>query len=426
MQDSAGIIRTVNTIFGNWRRTLLSIFMVALLIRGIFILTLQDGFYFPDSVDYSRAAISLITNGELGKAYNRPPGYPVFLAGIYMLFGQSILPVRIVESLLGALLAVVIAMIGKRMGGEVVGILAGLLWSFYPLGVFIVGLVYPTNLLTMLLACGLLCFLPYSDQELSPKRVFLAGILWGLGTLTIPVVIATIGAVSIWMMCCNRVKRVQLVSLLILGSALTVVPWIIRDFYVYDRLVLVEPRVVEQLPSIDRTQKNVQEKKVDAIFEHPHVFAMRYAREFLHFWQLYPDRLIMDWPTLREELHVADHRIVKETIFTKNNLVMLVNLLSTGPLFLFAIAGTIAMWLEPARRRYLSLLWAIILSFAGVYSLFYAKTRYRIPIEPYITILSAYGLRETWRLAATHLWYGRSKVEVEAKKQVQVEVKAAG
>jgi 4-amino-4-deoxy-L-arabinose transferase-like glycosyltransferase len=418
MQDSAGIIRTVNAIFGNWRRTLLSIFIVALLTRGVFILTLQDGYYFPDSIAYSGAAVSLITHGELGQSYNRPPGYPVFLAGIYTFFGQSILTVRIVESLLGALLAVVIAMIGKRIGGEVVGSLAGMLWSIYPLGVFIVGLVYPTNLLTMLLACGLLCFLSWPDKELSPKRVFLAGIIWGLGALTIPAVIATIGAVSIWMMCCNRAKRVQLVSLLVLGSALTIVPWIIRDLYVYDRLVLVEPRVVEHLPRIDKTQKNVQEKKVEALIEHPRVFAMRYAREFLHFWQPYPERLTMDWPTVREEAHEADHRIVKETIFTKNNLVMLVNLLSTGPLFLFAIAGTIAMWLEPARRRYLSLLWAIILSFAGVYSLFYAKTRYRIPIEPYITILSAYGIKKTWDLVAER-FTRREQIEAKVKAEVR-------
>jgi hypothetical protein len=85
-------------------------------------------------------------------------------------------------------------------------------------------------------------------------------------------------------------------------------------------------------------------------------------------------------------------------------------MLSTGPLFIFAIIGTVAMCLEPARRHYLVLLWAIILSFAAVYSLFYAKTRYRIPIEPYITILSAYGLRKTWLLVAAHFAH-RSKVQ---------------
>ena len=121
----------------------------------------------------------------------------------------------------------------------------------------------------------------------------------------------------------------------------------------------------------------------------------------------------------RARRHEADHRIVEKTIFSQNNLVTFVNLVSTGPLFLFAIIGSVTMWLEPARRRYLALLWAIILSFAGVYSVFYAKTRYRIPIEPYITVLSAYGLRETWLLVAVHFGFSNGIVKAEIEAEVQ-------
>jgi len=269
------------------------------------------------------------------------------------------------------------------------------------------------------LACGLLCFLPDSQEELSAKRVFFAGIVWGIAALTTPVVLATVGAISLCVMYWSRANRLSVVSVLILGSALTVVPWIVRDFYVYDRLVIVEPRVVEQLPPMRNTE-GVQGKKIEAILTHPRVFAERYASEFKRFWRLYPERLVMDWPTVREKLHEADQRIVKDTIFTKNDLVILVNILSTGPLFLFAIIGTAAMLLQEKRRRDLSLLWAIILSFAAVYSIFYAKTRYRIPVEPYIIILSAYGLVETWRLVAAYFAYGGSRVE--AKKQVEAKV----
>jgi 4-amino-4-deoxy-L-arabinose transferase-like glycosyltransferase len=408
--------RVRNALFGNWNRTLFTIFIAALLVRGVFILTLQDGFYFPDSVDYSRAAVNILTNGEFGEKYHRPPAYPVFLAGIYLFLGQSILAVRMVESVMGAFLAIVIALLGRRMGGEGVGALAGLLWSIYPLGVFIAGLVYPTNLLTMLLASGLLCFLPESQQELSAKRVFLAGVLWGLAALTKPTVLVTSAALSLWTMYWGRRNRVQCVSLLLLGVALTVVPWIIRDFYVYDRLVIVEPRVVQQLPSIDQTKESVPEKKIKAILDRPRVFAERYVREFKRFWQLYPERLVMDWPTVREKFHEADGRIVKDTIFTKNDLVLLVNILSTGPLFLFAVIGTAAMSLQQKRRRDLLLLWAIILSFAAVYSIFYAKTRYRIPVEPYIIILSAYGIKKTWDVLVERF---ARREQIEAKRQIQ-------
>ena len=281
------------------------------------------------------------------------------------------------------------------------------------------GLIYPTSLLALLLACGLLCFIHWADKELSPKRVFLAGIIWGLAALTIPAVIVTLGGISTWIICYTRKKRVKFVCLLLIGVSFTVIPWMIRDFYVYDRLVLIEPRIVAQLPRIDRSQKNVPEGKLDAIRNHPSLFAARYAHEFVHFWQPYPDHLAMDSRNVREEAHEADHRIVEKTIFSQNNLVTFVNLVSTGPLFLFAIIGSVTMWLEPARRRYLALLWAIILSFAGVYSVFCAKTRYRIPIEPYITVLSAYGLRETWLLVAVHFGFSNGIVKAEIEAEVQ-------
>jgi 4-amino-4-deoxy-L-arabinose transferase-like glycosyltransferase len=408
----------VNAVSRNWRWTVFSIFTIALLIRVAFILTLQDGFYFPDSVEYSRAAVNLLMYGELGEAYHRPPGYPVFLAGIYLFFGESIFAVRMVESVMGALLAVVIALLARRIGGEVVGALAGILWSIYPLGVFIAGLVYPTNLLTMLLACGLLCFLPDSQQELSPKRLFLAGVVWGLAALTTAVVLATVGAIGLWVLYWGRVNRLLLLSVFFLGSALTVVPWMIRDFYVYDRLVIIDPRVVQDLPRMDKTKKNVPEKKIEAILHHPRVFAERYASEFIRFWKPYPERLVMDWPTVREKAHEADGRIVKETIFAKNNLVMAVNILSTGPLFFLAVVGTAAMGFQQKRRSNLSVLWAIILSFAVVYSIYYAKTRYRIPVEPYIAILSAYGIKKTWDGVAERF---ARREQVEAKVEVGLE-----
>lgn len=385
--------RSIDILFGNWGRIQLCIFTAALLVRVAFVLTLQDGFYFLDSAVYSEAAMSLLTNGELGASYNRPPGYPVFIAGIYLFFGESILAIRIVESVIGAFLAVVIALLARRIGGQTTGTLAGLLWSIYPIGIFIVGLVYPTNPFTMLLACGVACLLPYSDQELSPKRIFLTGILWGLAALTIPIVIITIGIAGLWIVCCGRVNRFRSVFLLLIGSALTILPWMIRDYYAHGTLVIVEPRIVEHLPRVPSSDDP------GAILKSPSLFVGHLTNEFVHFWKLYPDRITMDRPGVRDKAHEKDRRVVKSTIFTTGNLIKTVSILSTAPLFFFAIIGTVAMWFQRERRRDLWLLWGVILSFAVGYSVFYTKTRYRIPIEPYIAILSAYGLNAAWSLA---------------------------
>ena len=73
----------VGVMLRDWRWTLPGIFVTAFLLRVTFTLTLQDGFYFPDSIEYSNAAVNILQNGEFGEKYNRPPGYPVFLAAIY-------------------------------------------------------------------------------------------------------------------------------------------------------------------------------------------------------------------------------------------------------------------------------------------------------------------------------------------------------
>jgi len=66
----------------DYRRSLIYIFVLALSVRLVFIFTMQDGFYFGDSVEYSGAAVNLLANGEFGEKYTRPPVYPAFLTGI--------------------------------------------------------------------------------------------------------------------------------------------------------------------------------------------------------------------------------------------------------------------------------------------------------------------------------------------------------
>jgi 4-amino-4-deoxy-L-arabinose transferase-like glycosyltransferase len=402
----------MSTLFADWRRTLLVVFCSALAARLMLIFMLQDGYYFPDSIFYSDAAISLLTKGELGEIYHRGPVYPAFLAAVYFLLGQKILYIRIVESFLGAGLAVGIAVLARRVAGHGAGAVAGLLWSFYPIAIFLAGLVYPTGLATMLLAGGALFLFSDPQQALSKMRVFIAGVLWGLATLTVPMVLATLGLVSIWLLYWGRPHRFALVTLLIAGSAVTLVPWTIRNYAVYDRLVLIEPRLVKNLPSLKPYDQTLPKDKVAAIVRRPDIFVRRFGREFLRFWQPYPDGIKMSKPGTRERVSERKRSVVRSTIFRQGTLTTVVSILTTGPMFVFAIIGSVAMWLRRERRRDLSLLWVIILSFAAGYSLFYAQSRYRIPIEPYLMVLCAYGLTQTWlflRPFIAHLQVGRSE-----------------
>jgi 4-amino-4-deoxy-L-arabinose transferase-like glycosyltransferase len=388
-----------NKLFFGWRRMVVSTFLLALLIRSVFIFTLQDGFYFPDSVDYSKAAVNLLAHGDFGESYQKSPIYPLFLASIYAVFGENIAAVRLVEVVLGACLAVIIAVIGRRIAGSVVGALAGLLWSIYPLGIFIAGLVYPTSVATLLLACAVLCLLAQASQELGLGRIVLGGILLGLTALTVPVALVTAVAIALWIAYWQPARSLLLAPLFLLAVALPLVPWTVHNSYLNDSVMVIKTRMAEHLLSISGTNNggggSTGEERITAMLEKPDALAWNFVREFGHFWELYPDRINMSHPSFRAKMHAEDVRVVRETVFV-TSWTNAVSALSTGPMFLFALIGAGTMAAHKERRPALSLLCVTILSFAVSYSFFWGKTRYRLPIEPYVIILSAYGLRQIW------------------------------
>jgi 4-amino-4-deoxy-L-arabinose transferase-like glycosyltransferase len=404
--DISSLVRTLNQewaigntmrVFSlNWRHTSFLVFLLAFLVRGAFILTQQDGFYFPDSLMDSQTAVKLLSAGEFGADFGRAPGYPVFLAAVYWLFGESILAIRVVESFMGAFLAIVMAALGRRVGGEIVGILAGIMWAVYPMGIFIAGLVYPTALAVMLLACGVWCMLPARQEELSGKGVFSGGVFLGLAALTIPVALLTIIVAAAWVFYWARQSRLFLALLLFLGAGVTIVPWTARDFLVRGQLVPVQSDFERYLYPIVTAETHLQDNGVNPILLRLELYAVHFGRNFVGFWELYPSRIQMSDQGYRNKLHAKDSQIVKETIYSPNQLINAVSILSVGPIFLCALLGTVAMWLRRDRWRELSLLWVMVLSFAVGYAVFVGKIRYRVPVEPYLIILSAYGVHAAY------------------------------
>jgi 4-amino-4-deoxy-L-arabinose transferase-like glycosyltransferase len=396
--------------FSAWQYSLLAIFVTALLIRSVFTLTLQNGFYFPDSLDYSKAATNLLAHGTFGEGYNRPPMYPLVLAAIYALFGQHIVAIRLVQAVMGAGIAVMIALIARRLGSKGVGTLAGVLWSVYPLGVFMAGIEYPISVTALLLAAAVLCMLTKVKQTLGAGRAVLSGLLFGAAALTIPVTLAAVLATALWILYWQSARRLVLATLFLLGVALPLTPWTIRNLYTHGHIVIVDPRLTQLLPQVGPAQQervgNEQDRKIKAILRYPGAFVAHIMEEFGHFWELYPTRVFMSYQPYREALHQQDARMVKQTVFG-TSWTSLVSILSVGPAFLFALIGIWALWFQKAQRRSLSLLCMTVLSFAVGYSFFFAKIRYRLPVEPYIIILSAYGLKQTWSILAAQ----RTRVE---------------
>jgi len=100
-----------------------------------------------DSATYDRFAKLILSGGFRGEAvYSMNILYPYFLAGVYLVTGQSPDAVRILQAVLGALNCALVFALGARLFGRRAAWTAGLLAAFYPPGIF-----YTATLLTPVL-----------------------------------------------------------------------------------------------------------------------------------------------------------------------------------------------------------------------------------------------------------------------------------
>jgi hypothetical protein len=124
--------------------------------------------------------------------------------------------------------------------------------------------------------------------------------------------------------------------------------------------------------------------------------AKRYPGEFMSFFELYPNRVGFLAQSQRDKAHrKKTERFIRYFPFG-SDLVMTVSILSVGPLYIFAIVGMVSMWRGREKRRELSLFVLIVMSFALSYAVSWGKIRYRVPVDPYIILLSAWGVVAFW------------------------------
>ena len=223
----------------------LAVFGLALVVRLCF-LAVTPPPQAADSRDYDGLAQRLLG----GQGYvtvhgdptsRRPPGYALFLAGIYALLGPGTTGVGVVQAVLDATTCLLVYLLGRRIFGERVGVAAGGLCALS------LGLVAAAR---MVLAESLLAFLVVVSAWLlhtglaRPSALALAGagVALGLGTLTkgsvvlLPVLVGWV----VWRSSGGaRRVAVRNWAIVLVGFGLTLLPWVVRNYVVHGRFVLV-------------------------------------------------------------------------------------------------------------------------------------------------------------------------------------------
>ncbi len=227
------------------RRPLLGILLFAVLLRLLFSFVYVRGVQHvrPEheiTDGYNLIAENLVRGlgyrqlAEWPESVVRPPGYPLFLFGLFKLFGVDYLVVQIAQALLGALGCYLLFRLGSWVSSRRTGLAAASLYAVYPNSIEYSARLYAENIYFPLFI-GLAYLLCRASFERSALRGAAAGAVWGLGVLTRGTLLALPFALPIGIAIsrAHRASPSRMSRWLLPAAAaaiLVMAPWTLRNF----------------------------------------------------------------------------------------------------------------------------------------------------------------------------------------------------
>jgi 4-amino-4-deoxy-L-arabinose transferase-like glycosyltransferase len=349
---------------------------------------------------------------------NRPPLYPLMLAGIRWASNASPVAVLAVQAVLGSLTAVLTAVLAGRFGGRLCGILAGMMAALYP---YMVGndttLVEQPLYVLFVVAFVLVVLRAHERTADGPafrlRTAVVAGVLAALASLTRETFNVFIALFALWVLfgwgSLGFFRRLGWLALFSVVFLAVCSPWLIRNMNRFGTPAFSfgagkslwvgnNPHTFSHYPerSIDESETEAwthvpeemrrrilshrdneriqdaifREMAVDYIREHPGEFAARGARKVA---ALYSPRLVP----------ASDSRL-KETAYT----------VSYAAVLLLAIGGVLTLggrWFPVMTVTGLALVSVTAIAFV-----FWGQTRLRTTYDVFLIVLAAGFLAWLW------------------------------
>ena len=168
----------------------------------------------------------------------RPPGYPMFLALLYAVFGRHHWAVGSAQAILGTLSCLLTYRLGARLLGECQGRLAGLALAAYPNQIYYTSLIMGESLFValMLLTLNLLARQP----PFRARHLLAAGVLAGLSALVRPSALLLWLFAGVWLPASeSRGRRASSVLVFLVSLAAAISPWTVRNALVMKAPILI-------------------------------------------------------------------------------------------------------------------------------------------------------------------------------------------
>ena len=220
----------------------LTIFGLALAVRVGLIMATRHLPLGSDPTDYDRLARllahgrgwgpSLLAAGHGPTAF-RPPLYPLFLAGVYRLAGDSITVARIVEALLGVAGIVLLTWIACHLLGRRVALVAAAIAAVYPpLVAYSTAILSEAVFVPLELGAVAAALRAGDDRQHATRWTIVAGALAGLGVLARPS--GAVLLIPLAILVGGRASRRSIEAwarpaLLFAAAVVVIAPWLARN-----------------------------------------------------------------------------------------------------------------------------------------------------------------------------------------------------
>jgi len=184
-------------------RYIILIFLLAIVIRGLYLIDSSDNptFHVPvvDSRTYDQIAREIVDKGNLTRdLFWQPPFYPLFLSLIYLFSKGSILSIKVFQMILGGLTCVLVYSLGRKIFNKRIGLLAGIIAALYLPLIFFEGELLATGWAAFWSVVLVLGFLSTAEKP-GFVNCFLLGFSGALSIITRPVFLPFFIACCIWL-----------------------------------------------------------------------------------------------------------------------------------------------------------------------------------------------------------------------------------
>ena len=390
------------------RKTITGIFLLSLVLR-LGLLYFFDGtkqVEQMDAKDYEAIAQNLIggrgfINISDSPTMSRPPVYPVFLAGVYYVFGSRESVVKVFQCVLDSVTVLLAAYIALLCLNPAAALLTGFIAALYPPLIIYSNIKLGETVFTFFLVLS--CLLLIKSFKSGEAKLFSwAGIAHGLATLTRSTTLF-FPFFLLPLFFLNAYKKFALKGLIIFFAAgfAVISVWTIRNYAVFgellpvntgggyllwfaiqedawqgDKLVELSPyREFEDIKGMSwvKWDKLLTKRVVKYALAHPLDYSRKTAVNFAKLWYLPVGKVI-----LAGKFRLAAD--IYQAVFI---------------IFLLTAAAGLYFALAHKKDVLIPLLYLIYLSV--MHSVVVPVPRYRLPFEPLVLMFAAYGLLSFYR-----------------------------